>query len=240
MAFQVGLAVRFQRARRLILESLAAALLVAIAQPAAALDFFDGFLEVHGYGEMQFRSVARNYSWSDNFDLTQWQGIVGVEADINFAPDGVGPFDLISGFVRLEARYDCIWTRACGVFPSVNAWGNRSQHLPNRNSNARRGGYTGSIDTGDHRRLESIQIPQLGFAYLDTPVSGKREPGFLWHVPGVDTLFGVKDPLQTSDLEDDPAFYVFNRFVEPTTASATALVAAATPRPSRIPCRSRS
>ncbi len=124
---------------------------------------------------MQIRALAKNYSWSDNFDLSQWYTVLGVEADINFAPDGLGPFDLLSGFVRLEARYDCVWTRACGVFPSVNTWGNRSKHLPNRNSNARKNGYTGTIVTGDVRHIESIAISQLGYADKDEPVSGRRE-----------------------------------------------------------------
>ncbi len=202
-------------ARVLVALSAAVTLGGAIAQPAAAFDFFDGRLQVHGYGEAQIRALAKNYSWSNNFDLAQWYNVLGIEADINFAPEGIGPFDLVSGFVRLEARYDCVWTRACGVFPSVNVFGNRSKHLPDRLSDARKAGYTGSLVTGDYRRLESIALSQLGFQSFDQPVSGKREPGYLWHVPGVDTLFGVKDPLQTPQTSDDPAFYVFQRYVEP-------------------------
>ncbi len=208
--------VRSKRAARVVAALLAlAAVGVADGQPAAAFDFFDGRLQVHGYGEAQIRALAKNFSRSDNFDLAQWYNVLGIEADINFAPEGIGPFDLVSGFVRLEARYDCVWTRACGVFPSVNVWGNRSKHMPNRLSNAHKGGFTGSLVTGDFRRVQSIAVSQLGFEYLNEPVSGKREPGYLWHVPGVDTLFGVKDPLQTPETSDDPAFYVFNRFIEP-------------------------
>ncbi|MDD1633180.1 MAG: hypothetical protein LUP91_13365, partial [Methylococcaceae bacterium] len=216
MASQAQLCVRSDRGARISAALLAsAAMAFALAQPAAGFDFFDGRLQIHGYGEAQIRALAKNYSWSDDFDLSQWYSVLGVEADINFAPDGIGPFDLVSGFVRLEARYDCVWTRACGVFPSVNAWGNRSKHMPNRNSNARKAGYTGTLVTGDFRRVQSIAISQLGFADKDEPVSGKREPAYMWHVPGVDTLFGVKDPLQTPELSDDPAFYVFGRFVQP-------------------------
>ena len=216
MTFRVLSRIGSLRAARILAASFAAAALaVAWSQPAAAFDFFDGRLQVHGYGEAQIRAVARNYSWSDNFDLTQWYNVLGIEADMNFAPDGIGPFDLVSGFVRLEARYDCVWTRACGVFPSVNVYGNRSEHMPNRVSGARKGGYTGSLVTGDFRRVQSIAVTQLGFQDFDEPVSERRKPGFMWHVPGVDTLFGVKDPLQTPQLSDDPAFYVFQRYVEP-------------------------
>jgi hypothetical protein len=216
MTSRVVSCVRSKRAAGVLAALFATATVgVAGVQPAAAFDFFDGRLQVHGYGEAQIRALAKNYSWSDDFDLAQWYTVLGIEADINFAPDGIGPFDLVSGFVRLEARYDCVWTRACGVFPSVNVWGNRSKHLPNRLSDARKGGYTGSLVTGDFRRVQSIAVSQLGFEYWDEPVSGKREPAYMWHVPGVDTLFGVKDPLQTPQLSDDPAFYVFQRFVEP-------------------------
>ncbi len=208
--------IRSTRAANVLTALFACATLgVASAQPAEAFDFFDGRLQVHGYGEAQIRALGKNFSWSDDIDLAQWYNVIGVEADINFAPDGLGPFDVLSGFVRLEARYDCVWTRACGVFPSVNVFGNRSKHMPNRLSDAHTGGYTGSLVTGDFRRLQSIALSQLGFASRNEPVSGKREPGYMWHVPGVNTLFGVQDPLQTPELSDDPAFYVFQRYVEP-------------------------
>ena len=107
MASQTQLGVRSGLVARSLAALLAlAALGVALAKPAAGFDFFDGRLQVHGYGEEQIRALAKNYSWSDNFDLSQWYTVLGVEADINFAPDGIGPFDLVSGFVRLEARYD--------------------------------------------------------------------------------------------------------------------------------------
>jgi hypothetical protein len=82
-------------------------------------DFFDGRLQIHGYGEGEIRALAKNYSWSDNFDLSQWYTVLGVEADINLRPTA-WPFDLVSGLCASKPV-----TTACGpapaVFPSVNA-----------------------------------------------------------------------------------------------------------------------
>jgi len=64
--------VRSKRAARVVAALFTlAAVGVADGQPAAAFDFFDGRLQVHGYGEAQIRALAKNYSRSDNFDLAQ-------------------------------------------------------------------------------------------------------------------------------------------------------------------------
>ena len=56
-----------------------------------------------------------------------------LEIEANVAPDGFGPFDVISVFGRVEVRYDCVWTRACAIFDSANAYGySRIGKLPKR------------------------------------------------------------------------------------------------------------
>jgi len=186
----------------------------ALGRSAAAFDFFDGRIQVHGSFEEQIRTIAKNYSTEDGFDVSQFYSVLSLETDLNVFPDGIGPFDLVSGFVRLEGRFDCIWYQ-CGGIQGINAWGNDAKKFPSRNTGGRKTGYTGTLVTGDHRRIHSIPIDQLGFAYKDTSVNGNNVPAYLWHVPGVDTLFGVKDPLQTPELDDDAAFYVFKRYVQP-------------------------
>ena len=66
-----------------------------------------------------------------------------IETEYDFAPDGWGPFDVLSGFARLEVRYDCVWTRACGIFPSANAFGDRVAHLPGYKTNGHRTRHVG-------------------------------------------------------------------------------------------------
>jgi Protein of unknown function (DUF1302) len=197
-------------------RSAAAALAVLLAGgPASAFEFFDGRIQAHGYGEVQMRAIARNMNWGDPIDLTQWYNVLDVELDLDPLPDGWGPFDVISGFVRAEARYDCVWTRGCGVFPSANTFGDRSQRLPGRLVGARRTGLTGATFTGDVRPIHIIPIDELGFSFKDDPVPGRNDPAYLWHVPGVDTLFGIPGEDGVTGTADDPAFYTFQRYVEP-------------------------
>ena len=189
--------------------------LVAASDAARAVDFFDGRIQIHGAVEQQFRGIAKNYDADDGWDLSQWYNILSIESDLNIAPDGFGPFDLVSGFVKLEARYDCIWTGGCELFQGVNAWGDDAAKFPSRNTGARKSGFNGTLANGDRRRLHSIPVDQLSYNYKDNRVIGNNVPAYLWHVPGVDTLFGVKDPNQTPSMDDDPAFYVFSRYVRP-------------------------
>jgi hypothetical protein len=198
-----------------VLAASLAAISVLVGGRAAAFDFWDGRIQVHGYVEEQYRGIAADYSASDGWDLSQWYNILGVETDLNFFPDGIGPFDLVSGFVRLEARYDCIWSHGCGMFHGVNAWGDAAHKFPSRNTGARKSGFNGAVVNGDNRRIHSIAIDNLEYADKDVPVIGNNVPAYLWHVPGVDTLFGVQDPRQTPSLDDDPAFYVFQRYIRP-------------------------
>jgi hypothetical protein len=207
------LRVRFGRAIAPLLVAVVGTLPATDA--ARAIDFFDGRIEIHGNVEQQIRGIAADYDANDGWDLSQWYNILNVESDLNIAPDGFGPFSLISGFVKLEARYDCIWTGGCGMFPAVNAWGDDAEKFPSRNTGARKSGFNGTIPNGDRRRIHNIAVDRLGYADKDFPVIGNNTPAYLWHVPGVDTLFGVRDPLQTPSLDDDPAFYVFGRYVRP-------------------------
>lgn len=198
-------------------SALARALVAAatcLAAPAGAFEYFDGRLQVHGYFEGQFRAIARDMSANDDWDLTQWYNVLNVEIEAALAPDGFGPFDLVSAFVRVEARYDCVWTKACGMFPSVATYGNNARHFPFRYADGRESGLTGAVETGDRRLRHGIPIDQLGFHFKDFPQSGTRTPAYIWHVPGVSTLFGVPGPDGVQGTDDDPAFYVFDRYVQ--------------------------
>ena len=53
--------------------------------------------------------------------------------------------DLLQAYVRVEGRFDCVYSQGCGMFPSINAFGNKSQSLPRRLSNARQRPTSGSI-----------------------------------------------------------------------------------------------
>ena len=182
---------------------------------AAAFEFFDGRLQVNGFYENQVRGIARDWDAGDGWDLTQWQHILNLELEWEIAPDGFGPLDLVSSFARVEARYDCVWTRACRIFESVDTYGNQPRRFPKRYSDGRSSGLTGAVDTGDRRLRHGVPVSQLGFHYKDVSQGSTATPAYLWHVPGVSTLFGVPGPDGIPGTADDPAFYVFERFVKP-------------------------
>ncbi len=97
---------------------LAGIFLLLAAAPARAFTFFDGRLEVHGYVAGQIRTLAKNLSVDEQWDLAQWYNVVDVEVEAKPFPKGLGPIEILEFYARAEARYDCVWTRACGIFPS--------------------------------------------------------------------------------------------------------------------------
>ncbi len=179
------------------------AVLLAIAAPSSAFEFFDGRVEVHGFYEQQIRAISRDFETSSEFDLTQWYHILNLEVETGIAPNGWGPFDIIEGFARVEARYDCVWTRACGMFPSVNTYGNRAERLPGRLIDGRRTGQIGQMQSGDHRLYASINRenaendnrdlqpgrPPSDVASLVDPIPGVHDPLTFDRVPGFVNAF---------------------------------------------------
>jgi hypothetical protein len=192
---------------------LAAGAGLALAPPAAAIEAFDGRLQIHGFYEAQIRAIANDMDVSDDLDLTQWYNVFNVEVELDIAPDGIGPIEILQMFARVEARFDCIWSRGCGMFPSVNAFGDRTRHLPKRLSGAERSGFDGEQFTGDVRPFHLIPLEEIDFDFKDSAVGDSRRPLYIWHVPGVDTLFGVPGSDGVVGTPDDPAFYTFERFV---------------------------
>jgi hypothetical protein len=191
-------------------------LVIALLAPAAsAIDLLDGRLQAHGFFEAQIRFISNNYNVSKEFGLTQWYNVFNLELELDVAPDGFGPLEAISFYSRIEVRYDCVWRQACWTSPATKAYGDRASRLPHRFREGERTGFDGTMFTGDTRRLHLIPVDQLGYADKDEPVGRQRRPLFIWHVPGISTLFGVPGTDGVTGTPDDPAFYTFARYVEP-------------------------
>ncbi len=188
-----------------------------------------GPLQIHGFYENQTRVISRNFDGTDDFDLTQWYQVLNLEMELDIAPDGWGPFDIISAYARVEARFDCVYDRACYVFPSANAFGDRAKKLPKRYSDGRRSGFTGSQFTGHVRKRHGISrdiLPtKFGIPAPTTPANlaagleqpglfpgGRRKPASIFNVPGIDTLFGQEGANSILGDFDDPAPFVLSRF----------------------------
>jgi hypothetical protein len=171
-----------------------------------ALEALDGRVQVHGFGEMQLRALAKGFSTHDGWDLAQWYNVLNVELELDIAPDGWGPFGIVSGFVRGEARYDCVWTGGCEMLPSVNTYGIQARRMPKRFSDGQRNAFVGvieptKIDAGDGTTLDLkdtrriVQTPLGQGSSLFAPfgpyareVPGEGKLARIWNVPGLGQL----------------------------------------------------
>ena len=116
------------------LASLGVLALTVLPSSSQAFEAFDGRLQAHGFFESQLRFI--NADFGEQWDMTQWYQVFNLEVELDIAPDGFGPFDLLQAYVRAEVRFDCIYTHGCGMFQSVNAFGDKAKSLPRRLSNA--------------------------------------------------------------------------------------------------------
>ncbi|RIL00799.1 MAG: hypothetical protein DCC71_18645 [Proteobacteria bacterium] len=204
----------------------AAALVALFAAPSVrAFEFQDGRLQIHGYFEEQIRGMGQDFSWSDDIDLAQWYNVLSTEIEYDIAPDGWGPFDVLSAFARVEVRYDCIWTRGCGMFPGVDSWGDRAAHLPGYKTSGRRSGMSGSINISDQDNALGIndtaaRFTELRYRPVDTGTGPRafylpenpRRPLRIDQLDGFTGLFAVAGPDTIFEAGgDDAAYFYFSR-----------------------------
>ncbi|MCH2162636.1 MAG: hypothetical protein MK085_12290, partial [Phycisphaerales bacterium] len=144
-----------------------------------AFEAFDGRLQAHGFFESQLRFI--NADFGEQWDMTQWYQVFNLEVELDIAPDGFGPFDLLQAYVRAEVRFDCIYTHGCGMFQSVNTFGDKSKSLPRRLSNAK-----GQLAAGQFKR--DVVYTQNNGNFRPQFESGLRFSG------------GDRDPVGWSEL----------------------------------------
>ena len=215
-----------------MVRSFASALVLGCAlaaglSPAAAVELWDDRVELHGFYETRLSFGMEDFDPSKDVDMYGWLHVLDLEAEFELAPDGWGPFDMVSAFARVEVKYDCVWNHACGLFESVNAFGNHPRKLPHRVQNARRQGIAASQLTfddrpywfGDRQRLAS------GLNYDTKPGQRRAQPivysyltvGLFSASPGPDGVFGEMrdirddDPFSGLPGDDDAGLYLFER-----------------------------
>ena len=90
---------------RILLELLQAALVAVLVgpAPAAAIEFWDGRAQLHGFGEIQLRGLADKFEPGHAY-TSQWANILNLEGELDLAPRGAGPFELVQLFTRVEIR----------------------------------------------------------------------------------------------------------------------------------------
>jgi Protein of unknown function (DUF1302) len=200
--------------------------LLAVSGPASGFEALDGRLQLHGYYEAQIRSIARDFDPKDGWDLTQWWNVLDLEIEWALSPNGIGPFDNINLFGRIEVRYDCVWTRSCGMFRSADTYGDRSGRLPGRLSDARRSGFSGTLWTDDTRAYYDVPYTDVNATpdHVRLRPDGAKVTQRFWQTPvgapffgsgsyGVDGIPHFANDNQTVLSNDDPPFYYFDNLL---------------------------
>ena len=144
-------------------------------KPARAFEAIDGRFEAHGYFEMQLRTISRNYS--GQWDLTQWYNVFNIELELDLVQDTHGILDLLEAYVRIEARYDCVYSHGCGMFNGVDVYGNEARNLPARLNSGNDYTHAGTIFIADEGPFTDPQrdpytiktVPGFGGIYEGTP-----------------------------------------------------------------------
>jgi len=218
------------------------ALLVLLLAPrAGAIEALDGRIQLHGFGEIQMRALSRDLN--EDVDLAQWYNVLNLELEVDVAPDGFGPTDLIEAYVRVEARYDCVWTRGCGMMRSATTYGDRTEKVPPRFRDAEEEDYSGVIPptppgTYDYRARERTTEPRLRIGdnrlanlqptfvsrygiVTGTPVTDLTGQGVInlmepipnEGISGFDTLFNQRGADNVANTADDPGIYTFDSVI---------------------------
>lgn len=128
-----------------VVIGLAFALVLLSAPRAGAIDLLDGRVQLHGSVEEVVRVIVQD--WKRQADLTQMRTVFGLEAEVRLLDSAVGPVDELSTFVRFEVSYDCVWTRACGMARSADAYGDRARVIPSKYTNGAIGPLIGDVPT---------------------------------------------------------------------------------------------
>ena len=136
---------------------LALSLGLLVTSQATAFEAFDGRLQAHGFYEMQLRALNADYS--EDWDVTQWYNVFNLELELDLVQDTIGILDLLQAYVRAEVRYDCIYSRGCGMFRSMNTYGDRSKSLPRRLANGTSQTNSGEIPIRNEGRENSTTDP---------------------------------------------------------------------------------
>lgn len=199
-----------QKRRLLVLVAAVIELIALGLAPARseALEFFDGRLQVHGFGEMQIRVLDESYN--DNLDLAQWYNVLSLEVEMDLLPNGWGPIDQLQAYVRVEGRYDCVWKRGCGMFRTANTYGDRTRRLPDRLSDGMTEDYAGVLSVGPathdnpHNNVQNFN----GDRRPDGSVIPNRGAFDLWRIRDIE---GADDEPNTSD---DPFRYTMSRYLD--------------------------
>ena len=170
------------------------ALLPVLAPVAAEAQRSWPTFELHGFGELQARTLSSNFD-TKNFVPSQWAYVLNLELESDLLPNGLGPVDLASFFARVEVRYDCIYN-GCGVAPTDIWWGNSARRAPRNLTTGRTNPFTGPLDVKESRALHRdnrLDDFKVAISALDQLIELGAVGVDSTFAPIDDALFAVKD-----------------------------------------------
>ena len=200
--------------------------LAVAAGPARAIEFFDERVQIHGFFETRMSFGYEDFNSKNKIDMYGWIQVLSIEIESEIAPDGWGPFDMVAAFSRIEVKYDCVWSHACGTLQSVDAFGNDAKNLPHRVQTGRRLGLAGSQTINDTRPYWFADRERLnGGLFADTKAGQRASKSFVYGSTLVG-LFGASAGPDTQlgpfkDIRNEQglpgAFEYAKGFTDPTT-----------------------
>jgi hypothetical protein len=133
-----------------------------VAVPAACFEFGDGRAALHGFYRMELRALSDGFE-GDRFYLSQWAHTLNLELELDIAPEGFGPFDLVAGFARAAVRYECVFS-GCAIFNSHKYFGDRATHAPARNwADGVTSGFKAALGGFPRERIHGGDTELLGY-----------------------------------------------------------------------------
>ena len=164
----------------------AAALVVAFlgSSSSRAIDLEDGRIQIHGYVESQLRFLNPNLN--TEWNLAQWKQVLRIETEVDLAPKGFLFFDAASFYTRIVVSYDCVWTRACGMFPGASAYGDRTDLVPSYYMTGKRNGWVGddpAVNPFNRNSSGPGRAPGLSYS-----PGGSDKLAGIASVPGIEVL----------------------------------------------------
>jgi hypothetical protein len=180
---------------RVVLPALALLLGLGPALRASAIEFWDERVQIHGFLESRMAFGYEDFDQSNEIDMYGWTQVLDIETEVEIAPDGWGPFDLVAAFARVEVKYDCVWNHACGMLRSVDAFGDGAKNLPNRVQSGERLGYAGSQFTGDQRPFWFADRQRLdGGLWADAKPGQRASKSIVYALTNVDLFAASPGP----------------------------------------------
>jgi hypothetical protein len=116
-------------AGRVAVWALTALTLLGVARTGQAFEWDlpgERKFSIHGFYEARLLFTGSEFP-TEHKTFSSFRHVLSTELELSLFPDGFGPFDSMFMFTRFLVSYECIYTRACGIFNSADSYGDDSR-----------------------------------------------------------------------------------------------------------------